>query len=75
MADDPFLTFSASLPLRQDGDWKIAVELRVRPWNGRVLTEEEVQGAWWAADEEFWDTGSFGMAAQAAHEWLSEHAW
>lgn len=75
MIDDSFAIFSASLPLRQAENGGVIVHPEVRPWNGRALTVAEVMGAWAAAHFELKATGSFGLAAQAAFEFLSEHAW
>jgi hypothetical protein len=79
MAPDTFLVFSASLPLRfaaGDGIGEVIIVPKrdVRPWNGRVLTDAEVQGALRAADHEYFRTVNQFAAAQAAFEWLSEHA-
>jgi len=74
---DAFAVFSASLPLRVeslDGAIVIQPTRDVRPWNGRALTWREIIGAETAAVDEYIVTGSLGLAAQAAHEWLSEHA-
>ena len=71
---DPFLMFSASLPLRRAANGGVIVHPEVRPWNGRALTVAEIMGAWAAAHFELQATASLGFAAQAAHEWLSEYA-
>lgn len=72
---DPFAVFSASLPLRMAEDGTIDLRDDPRPWNGRDLKKYEVMGCWLVATKVFGDTGSYGLAAQSAHEWLSEHAW
>ena len=58
--------FSASLPA--------IFGFRARPWNGRALTIDERHGALTAYLDEFSRSRSPWYAAQAAHEWLSEHA-
>lgn len=70
---DAFATFSASLPLVATETGGFAVCQDVRPWNGRALTEREVVGCFYAAA---WSLAleNAAMAAQTAHEWLSEHA-
>ena len=47
---------------------------RARPWNGRVLSGLERWGAYRAALAVLARGESQGMAALAAHKWLSEHA-
>jgi hypothetical protein len=59
-----FRVWSASVPL-DVVDGEIVAQRDVRPWNGRPLTEAEVQGCLQAARE---------GGPQAAYEWLSEHA-
>lgn len=58
--------FSASLPA--------VLGLPARPWNGRDLTAAEVAGARRAMLRAFALGEGAYFSAQAAHEWLSEHA-
>ena len=68
---DVFRTFSASLPaIFQPTGATLA-----RSWNGRDLTLNERAGAYLAARDALLRGESQWFAAQAAHEWLSEHAW
>lgn len=64
---DVLRTFSAALPA--------IFGAPARPWNGRVLTDQECRAARKAFRTEYRRTGSLWFAAQAAHEWLSEAAW
>lgn len=62
---DVLQMYSAALPA--------IVGLPARPWNGHVLTTDERAMALAAARSELRQTGAQGLAAQAAHEVLSEH--
>lgn len=66
--------YSASLPLAVQEDGSLIWWGGVRPWNGRELTDYELVSCFVAAYWELERTGSYGMASQAAFEWLSEHA-
>ncbi len=74
---NPYHLYSASLPIDDEDGWlKRVVPAKLRPWNGRLLTEVEVERAFFAALRQKGLTpDSPGLIAQAAHEWLSEHAW
>lgn len=76
--------WSASLPLEwvpdrhmTSGDWLALGYARIvedcRPWNGRTLTQEELHRCSAAFAMEYGRSGSLGLAAQAAYEFLSEH--
>lgn len=73
-ATQAVVVYSASLPLAVTDVGEIVAWPNVRPWNGRRLTDEEVFGCLTAARLEYVYTGSYGLASQAAFEWLSEHA-
>jgi len=72
--EQAIVVYSASLPLAVNGYGEIVAWPDVRPWNGRRLTDREVWGAVTAARLEYGKTKSYGLASQAAFEWLSEHA-
>jgi hypothetical protein len=71
---DAITIYSASLPLTVTDQGWIIPWVHVRPWNGRALSYSEVIGCVDAARCEHARTGSYGLASQAAFEWLSEHA-
>ena len=64
---DALAAYSASLPA--------ICGLHARPWNGRALTRDERRGALCAYNREWRRTRSLGLAAQAAHEYLSDFVW
>jgi hypothetical protein len=66
--------WSASMPIEWTGTWPVQLRADPRPWNGRRLTRREVEGCLAVFSGEMWATGREGLAAQAAYEWLSEHA-
>lgn len=62
------------MPIWWDGRLVQFVE-NPRPWNGRALTDEEIMSCAEAFNAGYWRTGSVGIGAQEAYEWLSTHAW
>lgn len=79
----PFNVWSASLPLEWfhiDDEMRTyrpfaLVPTAVRPWNGRCLTPQEIDGCRRAFLREYDLTCAVGGAVQAAYEFLSEHCW